>query len=366
MLIWIFGTITCIYAFIVFAAIYGWKLPKTHSIHQKLPYISVIIAVRNEEEYITQTLQYLKTQDYPHHLFEVIIINDHSEDATKIILEHECADVSNFHVFNAPETCTGKKQALAFAQNLAKGEYILFTDGDCTMNNKWISTFAAHIPENKSCFLFGPVDHIHEKRMIEQFFTLDFLSIVSMQGGLANLNHSFSCNAANMLISKGLISSSKNEKFASGDDVFVLHATKKDSENHIQFIQNRNALVYTHAPKNIYDFIQQRIRWSSKSTGYKDFDSLFIANSVYLENASIFGAFIISILYIQFLPIAIFLLCAKTIIDGMFFYTTLPFFNKQRLLLLSIPFQILYFIYITLIPIFALIQPLNWKGRRIS
>lgn len=366
MFILIFGTITCIYAFIVIAAIYGWMHPKTPFLHQELPYISVVIAVRNEEEKITKTIQYLKLQDYPSHLFEVIIINDHSEDSTGIILENECAHYPNFHVYLAPKDCIGKKQAIAYAQSLTKGEYILFTDGDCTMNSKWISTFVAHIPANKSCFLFGPVDHIHEIKLTEHFFTLDFLSIVSMQGGLANINHSFSCNAANMLISKKLILTSKNDKFASGDDVFVLHATKKDSENHIQFIQNTNALVYTHAPKTIHDFIQQRIRWSSKSTGYKDIDSLVIANSVYLENASIFVAFFISIFYIQFLPIALTLLIIKIIIDSIFFYTTLPFFNKKRLFLLSIPFQIFYFIYITLIPIFALIQPLFWKGRRIS
>ena len=366
MLIIIFGIITCVYAGVIFAATYGWKHPLKSANSCSLPFISVIIAVRNEAQTIAQTIQYLKLQDYPSHLFEVIIINDHSEDETGVILEAECAKLPNFYTYLAPDNSISKKQAIAFAQTHAKGDYLLFTDGDCTMNQKWISTFAAHIPQNKLCFLFGAVDHIHEKKVIERFFTLDFLSLIATQGGLANINHPYSCNAANMLISKELATLSRNETYASGHDIFLLHAAKKNTNTHIQFIQDKNALVYTLPPNSIKSFIQQRIRWSSKSAAYKDFDSIFIANCVYLENASIFVAFIISILYIQILPLAITLLIAKIIIDGIFFYTTLPFFNKKRFIVLSIPFQFFYFIYITLIPIFALTKPLYWKGRRIS
>ena len=52
------------------------------------PFTSVVIAVRNEEKYIKNCLFDLSKQSYPNEQFEIILVDDHSEDNTgKIIKE---------------------------------------------------------------------------------------------------------------------------------------------------------------------------------------------------------------------------------------------------------------------------------------
>jgi len=367
MLYLVFGFIGICYFLVIHFSIKGWTTKNTsNSKPIDLPFISLIIAARNEENNCETLLYYLKKQTYPNHLHEVIFINDHSTDNTYSILENNINQNENYFVYDLPSNITGKKQAIEFGQSKARGDYFLFTDADCTMNEKWIANYAETISNTNAHFLFGPVDHISEKRLLEKLFTLDFLSMVIAQAGLAKLGHAFSCNAANMCIHRDLSNASRNENFASGDDVFLLHSAKKINKESIRFIHKKDAIIYTKAPESISKFIQQRIRWSSKTGGYKDIDAIIISNLIYLVNASIFAIGVICIFYFEFLNLFIFMLSFKAIIDFYFFRSTLSFFNKTKLSYLSIPFQGFYFIYITLIPIFAILVPLKWKGRRIS
>src|SRR6188474_1718198 len=48
--------------------------------------ISVIIPARNEEKNIGLLLDALQNQNYPKELFEILVIDDHSEDQTAIVV----------------------------------------------------------------------------------------------------------------------------------------------------------------------------------------------------------------------------------------------------------------------------------------
>jgi cellulose synthase/poly-beta-1,6-N-acetylglucosamine synthase-like glycosyltransferase len=49
--------------------------------------ISIIIPARNEEQNIGQLLKRLQNQTYPSHLFEIIVVDDHSTDRTREIVQ---------------------------------------------------------------------------------------------------------------------------------------------------------------------------------------------------------------------------------------------------------------------------------------
>src|SRR4051812_8216879 len=68
--------------------------------------ITVIIPVRNEELLITALIQDLKNQLYDS--FEVIFVNDHSEDKTFMVIDHHIQDDSRFVVIN--NAGSGKKE----------------------------------------------------------------------------------------------------------------------------------------------------------------------------------------------------------------------------------------------------------------
>ena len=367
MLYLVFSVILLLYFVVIIGAINGWNKKSVFAEKNNFsPTFSVIIAVRNEEKNCESLIKSLAKQDYPAQLFEVIIIDDHSTDNTFSILQELTKDLPNFIIKESLEDSVGKKAAISLARTFAKNDFYIFTDGDCSFGNKWISSYAKYITKEKDVFLFGAVNHVRENSFVQKLFTLDFLSMVGTQAGLAQNNHAFSCNAANMCISRNIANLSSNNKFASGDDVFLLHSAKKTKKIPIVFVKEKDAMVYTNPPKDINHFLQQRIRWSSKSSGYTDFDSIYISSIVYITSASIFTVGITSIFLFQFFWLFVFLLASKTIIDLVFFSYILRFFGKNHLTLLSIPFQLFYYIYITLIPIFALVSPLKWKGRKIS
>src|SRR3954470_21457558 len=91
------------FLFFLFMVIYALLINYYHSAWNKLPefvlpekqasvFISVIIAARNEEQNIPTLLQSLQDQQYPKHLYEVIIIDDHSTDNTWPLLQENHFD----------------------------------------------------------------------------------------------------------------------------------------------------------------------------------------------------------------------------------------------------------------------------------
>ena len=50
--------------------------------------ISVIIAARNEEKFIGQCIESILNCNYPKELYEIIVVNDHSEDQTEEVIKN--------------------------------------------------------------------------------------------------------------------------------------------------------------------------------------------------------------------------------------------------------------------------------------
>lgn len=96
-----------------------------------LPFISVLVPARNEEHNIKPVLESLLTQDYPN--YEVIVLNDHSEDKTSVIisgLNEKYPALKTLEGRPLPEGWTGKCYACTQLFENSKGSYIIFTDAD--------------------------------------------------------------------------------------------------------------------------------------------------------------------------------------------------------------------------------------------
>ena len=104
------------------------------------PFISVVIAARDEEGNLAACLQSTLNQTYERQSFEVIVVNDHSTDRTESICKEFAAHFANFRYLNAREDIQlrGKTNALDQGIDEAKGEIILITDADCTVPATWV------------------------------------------------------------------------------------------------------------------------------------------------------------------------------------------------------------------------------------
>tara|TARA_R110002072_G_scaffold13481_2_gene56859 strand:+ start:51186 stop:52334 length:1149 start_codon:yes stop_codon:yes gene_type:complete len=95
------------------------------------PLVSVVIAARDEEQRIGQTLTALLDSDYP--AMEVILANDRSTDRTAGIAESIVAHDDRLRLVTidqVPDGWLGKTNAMTQAAKLASGQFLLFTDGD--------------------------------------------------------------------------------------------------------------------------------------------------------------------------------------------------------------------------------------------
>lgn len=113
--------------------------------------VSVLVCAKNEEKNLLVLIPKLLTQDYPQ--FEIILINDHSEDETLHVMQDFAAQNSLITIIDL-KTETGKKVGITKGIQNADYEHLLFTDADCLPQSKhWISKMTAHFSDEKQIIL---------------------------------------------------------------------------------------------------------------------------------------------------------------------------------------------------------------------
>lgn len=111
------------------------------------PSVTVLVAARNEEASIKETLDALIAQVYPAEKLEVIVIDDNSTDRTTEIVKAAIVESANLQLVSAPPFIEGlapKKNALLAGINASSGEIILTTDADCRPGTGWVGGMAGY------------------------------------------------------------------------------------------------------------------------------------------------------------------------------------------------------------------------------
>jgi cellulose synthase/poly-beta-1,6-N-acetylglucosamine synthase-like glycosyltransferase len=108
---------------------------------ESLPSISIVVASRNEIDNLKKLIPVLMAQDHPE--YEVIIVNDRSEDGTIEYLnsvEKKYPNLKTTHVNDLPRHISGKKYAITLGVKAAKYKQVLLTDADCLpFSSSWAS-----------------------------------------------------------------------------------------------------------------------------------------------------------------------------------------------------------------------------------
>lgn len=111
----------------------------------KIPDISVLVPVHNQEKYIGRCLRSLLSQNYPRDAFEVIVIDDGSSDRTSYALglfEEEITLIHN-------ETNMGLPASLNKGIRAAVSPYIVRVDSDDYVNVEFLNLLSLFLAENR-------------------------------------------------------------------------------------------------------------------------------------------------------------------------------------------------------------------------
>jgi cellulose synthase/poly-beta-1,6-N-acetylglucosamine synthase-like glycosyltransferase len=265
------------------------KLPKSK--------FSVIIPARNEASNIEACIAGILAQNYPSHLFEIIVVDDFSEDETaqivsKIAEQHKNVRLLRLLDFTNNENLVAyKKRAIEIAIAEASGDWMVTTDADCSVTSNWLATYDAYIQEHNCVMIAAPVAYTNTGSFLSIFQVLDFISLQGITAAaVASGSHTL-CNGANLCYSKIAFESvgkfSGIDHLPSGDDMLLMHKMKKSYPGKIGYVYAQDAVVSTAPSDTLGLFIQQRIRWASKASGYQDKIIFWILLLVYLLNASL-------------------------------------------------------------------------------
>ncbi|MBX7241560.1 MAG: glycosyltransferase [Bacteroidia bacterium] len=335
------------------------------------PFVSVIIPARNEAFSISACLHSVINQNYPADRFEVILINDHSEDQTGAIASEIASASMNLTVIDLQDEDINsfKKAAVARAVSLSKGEIILQTDADCVVSRKWISAMTGFF-DSETALVSGPVQFTYRNSWFEKVQTLEFLGLNLLGAGGIAMKRPNMCNGANLAYRKAVFEEVNGfqgvDNVASGDDELLLQKIYRLKKYKIRYACAESAIVKTAALSSLAAFFNQRLRWVSKSRSYLN---RWINVTQLLFFLAICG---IPLLFgLSF--ISIYMLIPAVIVFGMKILSDIPlmiqatrFFREKKLLKWFLLLEVLYIPYVILIGIAGnLISSYSWKGRKV-
>jgi len=327
--------------------------------------ISIVIAVRNEENNILNCLRSITSQNYDTDNFEVIIVNDQSTDRTKDIVNEFISNCElNIQLHEALDG-SGKKQALRYGIEQSNYELIATTDADCILPSDWLSTISL-LFNSETEMLIGPIMFKENKGFLSNFQSLDMMAIQGMEFGTMNYNKPVLNNAANLSYLKSTfkeVGGLDTYSTPSGDDIFLLEKFKLNNKK-IKGLLTRGFIVLTESESTFSGFLNQRIRWSSKGKYYSDKLLISLSTIVLLQNISMMFIYLCIPLVENYSIILIILLFCKWLIDFILLFLVASFYERRKTLFYFIPVQLVYPIYIFVIWIASMTIRFEWKGRK--
>lgn len=102
------------------------------------PFVTIINPIRNAARTIEKCLETLVDLDYPKNKLEFIFADGGSTDSTLEIIKEWQQRYAQI-ILTEVENCKSPGQARNAALKIARGEYILFTDGDCAVRRDWVN-----------------------------------------------------------------------------------------------------------------------------------------------------------------------------------------------------------------------------------
>ena len=352
------------YALLIIRYAFGWSKIKRIPKGQFFPNVSVVIAMRNEEDQINDLIAGLQSQIYPKDKLEFILVNDHSSDNTLSLLEKYA--LTNLKILDMPEGEYGKKDAISMAVSIARGEIILASDADCGFSPNWVHSMVSYFINDNVKLVSGPVVFNSKEGVFQSLQALEFASLIGSGAGAIGINNAIFCNGANMAYRKEVfleVNSFGNDSVVSGDDVFLLHSVKAKCANSIVFAKEEKAIVNTNSLQTFRDFVNQRKRWAAKASRYKDIESIYVSYLVFFTNAALIFLFVMLFFDVFFLYLFVIFYAIKFFVDQLLLYPTLTFLNRKYLIKWIFPFEFFYSFYIILIVFFSFTRNFEWKGR---
>lgn len=322
---------------------FAWFKVKIAS--DELPPVSVVISARNEFNNLSSFLEKVLQQDYP--LFEVVLVNDHSDDDSIFLLQRLSAEYPHLTVINLRDSVNflkGKKFPLSVGIKSARYDLLLFTDADCyPSSNTWIREMAAAAESEKEIIVLGYGGYEARQGFLNALIRIDTLHTAMQYIGFARIGIPYMGVGRNVMYHRQLFY--KNKGFTShytlpgGDDDLFINAVARKSNTRISI--SASAKTMSLPKQSFADWKAQKKRHLSTSPSYR-FVHKMLLGLYWLSH----GLFYLSLVLLLILKIAwIYVLTAffiRLFLQLSVNKKSMRLINERKILLFSPIVDILY------------------------
>ncbi len=343
---------------------------KTTSVSE-IPFISIVISARNEANNIERCLQQIIKQSFHKNNFEIIFVDDASEDNTYQIASQILENSGISYQLIKQKEHQGKKRNLALAIKVCQGEIIITSDADIVQRHtNWLSTIADYFQNHSPALLIMPVDFETQQGFLETFQIVENIAITGITAGYSGLQAAFMCNGANLAFKKSAYESvngyESHLRITSGEDIFLMEDIKKLNPKGVHYLLMRELIGKTQPQNTLKSLLNQRVRWAYKAKYNSNKLNLFAGLIITTANILIL-ALLVAILkksvIIPYLSIFVF---AKCVFDFLLLFLASDFLGRIKYIWWLIPFECVYWLYTLVVGTASVFYKPYWKEKKIN
>lgn len=288
-------------------------LKKKHASTRVYPAVTFLVPCYNEESTVLQTIESIKSLEYPQENIHIIVINDGSRDNTWSVMQ-TYADDSQVLLLNKENG--GKHSALNFALPYVTTELVCSFDADTSIVPNALAKAVAYFERDPSLSALGgavliqkPKTFVQRAQSIEyQMFSYS-KKMLGLLGGVLVVPGAFSLFKKEALESVG--------GYTKGHLLEDLELTYRMQMAGLKVDHSHDAFVYTKGPDSLKALFKQRLRWSY---GYIN-NTVDYRHAILNKKYGTFGMFT--------LPMTIIAYPAILQVFILFWYNTISFFNTR-------------------------------------
>lgn len=332
----------CLYLFTY--GTFAFHQPSSDSSQINLKPLSVIICAKNEEKHLIKNLPLILKQDYPE--YEVIVVDDYSQDDSKIILEDFERKYSHLRIISVKEDRPykiGKKFPLTLGIKGAKYDTVVLTDADCVpASNKWLKEINAQF-NDKTEIVLGYGAYEKQPSFLNKLIRFDTFTIAMQYFAYALKGKTYMGVGRNLAYKTEVFFRNKgfanHSHIASGDDdLFIHRVAKKDN---VAIVYSYDSHTISEPKKTFTEWAWQKKRHLTTAPLYKSSVKFFLGYTYFL-NVLFYSitAILVALQYALYILLVLFLL--RFITQLIVFRKSMIKLNEKDLLFYTPLLEILF------------------------
>lgn len=256
----------------VFSRLAFYRQPPPKEAVEPPPPVSVIICARNEAANLKKNLPHFLNQNY--RSFEIIVVNDHSDDDTqKVLLEFQAKypKLQAINLTDGKKIQPGKKKALSTGIKSAKFNLLLLSDADCRPASPfWLHEMQSLLEGDIEIGLgYGPYQR--ERNFLNLFIRFETTYTATQYFSLALIGLPYMGVGRNLIYVKSIFFRTggfqKHLHLASGDDDLFINQAANFKNTAINI--NPDAFVYSEPKRAWRGYYYQKSRHLTTGSSYK-------------------------------------------------------------------------------------------------